>query len=91
MQEKEFTMLKEVLRSMDSGEKKSSLESIISSIIDEYMPYLNEEQKNIVMKEFMHYAKEQKKSNPHFEKMLEEEKYKDLLNNFFGNRDVVGF
>jgi hypothetical protein len=89
MQDKEFAMLAEILKSM--GGRKGSLESTISSIINSYMPHLSDEQRNIVMKEFMNYTKEEhRKSNLHFEKMLEEEKYKDLLSSFIGSRDVVG-
>jgi len=92
MENKEFTVLMEVLRSVGSKSKISSLESAISSIIDNYMAYLSEDQKNVVIREFMHYAKvERKKVNTHFEKTLEDEKYKELLNNFFGSKDVVGF
>ena len=92
MENKEFGILTEVLRIIGSGSKKDSLESTISSIITDYTPYLSEEQKNVVMREFMHYAKsEQKKFSPLFEKRLEEDKYRELLNSFFGSRDVVGF
>jgi len=92
MENKEFGILTEVLTLIGSGSKKSSLENTISSIIADYTPYLSEEQKNAVMREFMHYAKaEQKKSSPLFEKRLEEDKYRELLDSFFGSKDVVGF
>ena len=92
MENKEFTVLMEVLKSVGNRSRKSSLENVISSIIDNYMPYLSEDQKNVVAREFMHYAKiEQKKSSARFEKALEDEKYKELLQSFFGSRDVVGF
>ena len=92
MENKEFGILTEVLRSVGNRGKRTSLESTISSIIADYTPYLSEDQKNVVIREFMHYARvEHKKSNSQFEKMLEDEKYKELLQSFFGSRDVVGF
>src|SRR3989338_4582244 len=92
MENKEFGILTEVLTLIGSGSKKSSLENTISSIIADYTPYLSEEQKNAVMREFMHYAKaEQKKSSPLFENM-EKERFTMLIEilRFMERQDLNG-
>ena len=94
MDENKFRILFTVLKTMESEDVgKGSVENLIIRLIDGSEKSMTDEQKNRIYNEFVHYERkrvERRESEKRYAQ-LEEEKYKDFLNDFFTGKDFLGW
>ncbi len=94
MDDGKFRIIFNVLKTMEHEEiVKGSVENVIIKIIDNSEKMMTEDQKKKIYGEFVHYEQKRKERRESDEsrKHLEEEKYKDFIEEFFAHKDFSGW
>ena len=83
MDNDKFDLLISILEDLEKEDvSHSNLESAIVKIIDQFDTNLTNEQKNEVLKEFIHYEKVRREEQNNKKILAEEEKNRELLDSF---------